>query len=446
MLNGFTRKLFLPADNSPLILFRIFFGLLLFYHCLSFMLSGKLDENFIHPPFTFTYIGFEFLQPLPGNGMYWYFSLMCLFALMIMTGTFYRIAMPGFAIMWTLVYLSQKSNYNNHYYLMVIFCWLMCMMPANRDVSIDAKRNSSLKTDQCPRWVNLVFIAQTAIVYFYAGISKINADWLSGKFISIQFSRLSHHHWFGDIYGNKVFQQFICYSGLFFDLLIVPLLLWKRTRYFAFAAFCMFHLFNSYSFRIGIFPYLSIATAVFFLDNRITNQLIFRKNIPPLPQNETAVHSSPGLRKALLVLLCMHFILQLLLPLRSLLYPGNVFWTEEGYRMSWKMMLRAKYGWLHFKIEDKASGKKWSVHPSDHFNKYHVSWIAICPDITWQYAQRIKKEFRQKGYPGVNVYAIDSVVLNNASPRLLIDTTVDLAKVKWEPFRHSKWILPFNKN
>lgn len=329
---------------------------------------------------------------------------------------------------------------------MVILCWLMCLVPANRDVSIDVKRDPSLKTDQYPSWVNLIFIVQTAIVYFYAGISKINADWLSGKFISIQFSRLSHHHWFGDIYGNKVFQLFICYSGLFLDLLIVPLLLWKRTRYFAFAAFCMFHLFNSYSFRIGIFPYLSIATALFFLDSQFTNRLLFRKTLGPSFKTEPAEQPFSFFRKALLVLLCTHFSLQLLLPLRSSLYPGNVFWTEEGYRMSWKMMLRAKYGWIHFKVVDAETGKTWVINPAGHFNKYHVSWIAICPDIVWQYAQRIKKDFRQKGYPGINVYAIDSVVLNNASPRLLIDTTVDLAKVKWEPFRHSEWILPFNKN
>jgi len=435
----------LPVDNSPLVLFRIIFGSLLFYHCLSFMLSGKMDENFIQPPFTFTYIGFEFLQPLPGNGMYGYFGLMCLFALMILTGAFYRIAMPGFSIMWTLVYLGQKSNYNNHYYLMLILCWLMCLMPANRDVSLDAKRVPALKSAKCPKWVILAFIVQTAIVYFYAGISKINADWLSGKFIAIQFSRLSHHHWFGEIYGNKVFQLFICYSGLFFDLFIVPLLLWKRTRYFAFTAFCLFHLFNSYSFRIGIFPYLSIATAVFFLDSRITNRLIFRKTVHPVQQNDPAVHSLSIRRKALLVLLCAHFILQMLLPVRSSLYPGNVFWTEEGYRMSWKMMLRAKYGWIHFKVVDE-KGSTSVINPADHFNKYHVSWIAICPDIVWQYAQRIKRDFAKNGNPGVKVYAIDSVVLNNAPPRLLIDTTVDLASVKWSHSRHSAWILPFEKN
>lgn len=72
----FIQKLYQPVDNSPLIVFRICFGFLLFYHCIHFILSGKVFENFIQPPFTFTYIGFEFLQPLPGNGMYYYFGFL----------------------------------------------------------------------------------------------------------------------------------------------------------------------------------------------------------------------------------------------------------------------------------------------------------------------------------------------------------------------------------
>ena len=31
--------------------------------------------------------------------------------------------------------------------------------------------------------------------------------------------------------------------------------------------------------------------------------------------------------------------IQFLLPLRHLLYPGNVNWTEEGFRFAWRVML-----------------------------------------------------------------------------------------------------------
>lgn len=437
---GLTAKLFSPVDNSPLVLFRILFGFLLFYHCVSFMTSGKLYDNFIAPPFTFTYIGFEFLQPLPGKGMYFYFGLMALLGLLIMLGAWYRAAMTGFTVLWTLVYLMQKSNYNNHYYLVLLLCYLMCFMPAHSFCSVDVKRNAVRKEMTSPAWVRYVFIFQAAVIYFYAALSKFTPDWFSGKFIAIQFAPLQTRHLTGAVYANQYFQLLVCYGGLVFDLFIVPLLLWKRTRTWAFAGFCLFHLFNSYSFRIGIFPYLSISMALFFLDAGKIGQLFFKRTVSPAAVDNNPIRKTAG-RQWLLYGLAIYIFLQVCLPMRSWFYPGNVFWTEEGYRMSWKMMLRSKTGTIHFKVTDPASGKTWIINPADKFSRSHAGWIAICPDIVWQYAQHLKKEFNSNGYPNVAVYAIDSVSLNKNPLRLLIDSNANLAALPWQPFSHSEWIL-----
>ena len=434
----FFNKLFEPVDNSPLIIFRIVFGFLLFYHVSTAILSGMVYKNFIEPPFTFTYIGFEFLQPLPGNGMYYYFGLMALLALLIMFGAWYRFAMAGFALLWTLQYLMQKSGYNNHYYLILLLCWLMIFVPANAYGSIDAKRKPLTKTTTCPQWATWIFAAQVAIVYFFAALSKLNAEWFSGKFLSIQFSRLGMHHIYGLLYGQEWFPTFIAYAGFFFDLLIVPLLLWKRTRKAAFFFYCLFHLFNSFSFRIGIFPYLSIALCLFFFDPVQIRNLFFKNR--PANMNEYIPVISLFKRKLLLVGLCIYLLVQLVVPMRAWFFPGNTFWTEEGYRMSWKMMMRAKSGTVQFKVIDPTSGKQWIVDPKESFTPIHVMWMAISPDIIWQYAQRLKKEFFKKGFPNVKVYAIGSVTLNRSKAIPLADTTVDLAAEKWYPFKHSSWI------
>lgn len=408
------------------------------------MISGKLFNYFIQPPFTFTYIGFEFLQPLPGYGMYFYFGLMALLGLMIMTGTLYRIAMPGFTFLWTVIYLMQKADYNNHYYLMLLLCVLMCFMPANSYYSVDAKREPDIKKNTCPNWVYFLFIAQTAILYFYAAISKLNADWLSGKFIALQFEQLSTRRITGQIYSNAYFQHFIVYGGFLFDLWIVPLLLWKRTRYFAFILYCGFHLFNAYSFKIGIFPYLSIGLGLFFLPSEKIRTIFFKeKTVFIKPVFQPA--STSAYQKILLTCMGIYLLFQILLPVRSAFFRGNVFWTEEGYRMSWKMMLRKKQGKIHFKIVDTASAKTWIHDPAQKFKTSVAGWVAVCPDISWQYAQRLKKDFKDSGYPDVKIYAIDSVRLNNNPPQLLIDTTVNLAAVNWHPFSHSSWILPYQK-
>ncbi len=191
--NRFFIKLFRPVDNSSLVIFRIIFGFLLWYHVMASLFTGTVYIHFIQPPFTFNYIGFDFLQPLPGYGMYYYFGLMGFTAILIMLGAWYRIAMTGFAILWTLLYLMQKSGYNNHYYLILLLCWLMVLVPANGNLSVDAKRKSILKTQVCPQWAIWIFSVQFSIVYFFGAMNKLNNDWFSGKFLAIQFSRLSIH-------------------------------------------------------------------------------------------------------------------------------------------------------------------------------------------------------------------------------------------------------------
>ena len=179
----------------------------------------------------------------------------------------------------------------------------------------------------------------------------------------------------------------------------------------------------------------------FFIEPEKLRRLVFYKKPVFSTTGDNSVKKSLS-NKILLCLLCIYVFFQLALPARSWFYPGNVFWTEEGYRMSWKMMLRKKAGTIHFKLSDPVSGKQWTVDPADKFTASHTNWLAICPDIVWQYAQRLKKEFNGNGYPKIKVYAIDWVSLNRDPPRLLIDTTVDLGAVKWHPFRHSDWIMP----
>ena len=434
----FLKTLRQPADNSPLILFRIAFGLLLMYLFLHDILSGYVYANFVRPPFTFSFIGFQFLRPLPGNGMYYFFGAMVLLSLMVALGAWYRPAMVCLSILWTATYLMQKSGYNNHYYLVVLLCWLMIFLPANRYYAVDVKRKAVIETDICSRYCLLIFVVQSAIIYFFAAISKLTSTWFSGKFIGIAFSALARRPVLGLIYGQRWFQLFVCYGGFFFDLLIVPLLLWRRTRKYAFIVFCLFHLFNSFTFNINIFPYLSIALVVFFFDGSKIRRLFFVQGLPPANSNYSPANAFK--EKIIICCLGIYFFFQLIIPMRSWLYPGNVFWNEEGYRMSWKMMIRSKNGTVYFKVIDTVSHKCWKIDPSKIFTPMQVTSLAISPDIIWQYSQRIKADFAKKNITGVKVYAIGQVSLNRSKPMPLVDTTVDLASVKWHPFRHSGWI------
>ena len=250
-------KLNAPIDNIQLILFRILFGALLAWHCVEVILNGWVRIIFIEPRFTFSHIGMEWLQPLSGNGMYYYFAVMGICGVLVSIGLFYRYSLGIFTILWAAVYFMQKTTYNNHYYLMLLLCIIMLFLPANTSYAVDTKINLAKKRDSIPLWCRLVLILQIAIVYFYATLAKFYPDWLDGTFIRMLLSRFKHPI-LGELFSQEWFIFSITYGGLLFDFLIIPLMLYRKTRKYAFVAAIIFHLFNKtiYTLKILIFSLL----------------------------------------------------------------------------------------------------------------------------------------------------------------------------------------------
>ncbi|MCK0131934.1 HTTM domain-containing protein [Flavobacteriaceae bacterium F08102] len=427
--------LYRHIDNAPLIVFRIIFGALLFLESIGAIFTGWVERNLINPTRTFTFIGFDFLQPLPGNGMIYYYIIMGLTGFCVMIGYRYRMAMISFFVLWSATYLMQKSSYNNHYYLTALLAFLMIFLPANKGYSVDAKLNPSLRSTSVPYWTSLVLIAQISIVYFYAGVAKIYPDWLAATPVK-QFLASKHNFpLLGPLFREDWFAYTLSYAGLFFDLLIIPLFLYKKTRNLALILTLIFHLFNSIVFQIGIFPYLTLAFAVFFYDAKtIRNRFLPKK---PLYQ-KTEVGNRMGFPLKLLFIL--YFTVQLLLPIRHWFIPGDVLWTEEGHRLSWRMMLRSKTGYQHFFIVNKENGTRKRVDLTTYLTKNQRSAVQTKPDMIWQFAQRLKKEYAQKGI-SIEVYVEGKVRINGGTLHPLIDKNTDLAAVSWHPFSHESWIL-----
>lgn len=431
-----------PVDNAPLILFRWLFGLLLFLETAGAIATGWVRTNFIEPSVHFPFIGFEWLLPLPGNGMYYYYALMAFLGLLVMVGCYYRASLTLFTILWWGSYLMQKISYNNHYYLLLILCFLMLLVPAHAYASVDAKRTNSLRSLTCPRWCLLVFVAQMGIVYTYAALAKIYPDWLAGIPVNIWFTSKQHFWIIGPLLQQAWFQLLVVYGGIAFDLLITPLLLWHRTRLYAFISALFFHGFNAAIFHIGIFPFLALALCIFFFPPDTIKQ----KLLPKKPALATASLEPRGLKvheKILFGMLVIHFLLQVLVPLRPWWFPGNVNWTEEGHRMSWHMMLRSKHGEVKFKII--ADGKTFWVYPEEYLTAKQARKVATHPDLLWQFSQYLAKEYERKGYRQVKVFAHAQASLNQRPLQPLADSTVNLAAVPWEPFKPSFWVLPLQE-
>jgi hypothetical protein len=430
------KLLFKQVDNSFLIVFRVLFGLLIALEAWGAIATGWVRRTLVEPQFTFNFIGFDFLQPLPGNGMYFYFGLMGLFGVFVMLGFKYRFSIIAYTVLWTSVYLMQKTSYNNHYYLLILLLIFMCMVPAHRYFSLDAKQNPNLNSISMPNWVVLFIIGQIWIVYTYASLAKFYPDWLDGSFPALLMKGKAHYWLIGDLLQEKCVHISITYFGILFDLLVVPLLLWKRTRMAMFIASIFFHLFNSIVFQIGIFPYMSLAFTVFFFPKELIHGR-FLKFKPFYSSNEI---KPPKLAPFLISFFAIWFLVQLLLPVRHHFIKGNVFWTEEGHRMSWRMMLRAKGGSASFSIKNLETGKTERVKLEDYLTpKQRLNLLK--PDGIWQFTQRLKDEYAQKEIP-IEIYARIKVSLNDKTSAYLVDPKLDLTTIEWDYFFHNDWIEP----
>ncbi len=429
--------LFKHIDNSGLVIFRVVFGFLITMEAFGAIATGWVKDVLIEPAFTFNFIGFDWIQPLPGNGMYFYFALMGIFGLFVMLGFKYRFSIVCYTLMWTCVYLMQKSAYNNHYYLMVLLLLFMSVLPAHRWFSLDAWKNPRIKSPSMPRWCLLVLILQVWIVYTYASVAKIYPDWLDASMAKILMSSKINYWGIGGLLQLDWVHWAIAYTGILFDLLIVPLMLWKRTRMLGFIISIFFHLFNSIVFQIGIFPYMSIAFALFFF----TPQLIQKRFLPKKEFYSKGEIIVPSYKRTLITIFSIYFVIQIALPVRHWFIEDNVLWTEEGHRLSWRMMLRTKSGSVKVNVVDKQTCETTRIDIYTALSTKQQRSLATKPDFMWQYAQRLKKQYAEEG-KDVAVY-FDAQVSVNRRPRApLVNPQVDLAAEKWHPFKHHHWLMP----
>lgn len=427
--------LFKNIDNSPLIVFRIFFGFLIACESFGAILTGWVEHVFIHPQFTFSFIGLDWLQPLPGSGMYWYFVVMGFLGISVMLGYRYRFAMIAYTLLWAGVYFMQKSSYNNHYYLLLIISFYMVFLPANSYKSLDVKQKRVAEIYSMPKWINLLFIIQVGIVYTFAAFAKLYPDWLSGSFTKNLLLGTTSNTFLTDVFSQKWFYLFIAYAGIFFDLLIVPLLLYKKTRTLALVASLIFHLFNAVFLQIGIFPFFALSFALFFYDPNIIQRLFFKNK--PFIEPVTNTNKTAGSNLVYFVFIPFLFI-QVLLPLRHHLIEGDVLWTEEGHRLSWRMMLRERKGYITIKIKDNDSGSMIHYDYNKNLTSKQINNLATKPDFIWQYCQRIKKEYEKKN---ISIYIDCQNSINRGEYKILIDPRQDFVKAEWDYFWHNQWIV-----
>lgn len=429
---------------APLAVFRIVFGAILFISIIRFIANGWVYDLYVAPAMYFPYYGFEWIKPLPEPIMYLIFGGMALSFLFQSLGLFYRISSIFSFTAFTYVELIDKTNYLNHYYFVSIICFLLIWVPANRYFSLDVLRKPSIKRTSVPSYFIFIFQLQLAFVYFFAGLAKLNYDWLVEAMpLKIWLPAKADIPIIGSLLTKEWVAYLFSWSGALYDLSIAFLLFYRPTRWFAYLVVIIFHLLTYWLFPIGMFPFIMIgATLIFFSIDTHKNIIIWLRKLFRLavPEKESTLNYSPRYSKALGLFFTLFLLFQLLLPFRYLAYPGNLYWTEQGYRFSWRVMLMEKAGYAIFHLTNPENGRTWEINNYDFLTANQEKMMSTQPDMILQFAHFLEGHFKSKGMLEPKITAEVYVSLNGKPSRLFIDPTVDLTKIH-DSFAPKDWVL-----
>ena len=438
------------VSGYSLAIFRILFGSILFGQSIYWVLTGFIKKNIIDPTFLFPFI--EGLKPLSDNLMiYGLNCILLISSFCIILNRYFRIGLIVYLFSFTYLWLLGQGYFNNHYYLFSIICFLLIF-----PISLF----SNTEKIRIPRLYLFTLKALIVVVYLIAGINKINPYWL--------FDLQPMKHILSQIGINeKSFLIYVfSYFGLFFDLLIGPMLLIKRTRYIAIALAILFHLINFFIFifangEIGFFPFVMIATLILFVDSEKLESYNLKTNARLLNRQYY--------KKAISFFLLFFLFIQITLPFRHVLFKGYVDYNGIGQRFSWRLKNMYKKNSpeiITFKLSVK-DGKSNKFNLSDsliHISDYEGDTLKIYltkkqktnilyyPNMIPAFAQ--KTEYLLRGFvkEKFNRESIEFIVSGNCeimfmgrSTQLLFDTTLDLTKITNSTYKTNAWLNPLKQ-
>jgi hypothetical protein len=433
-----------PVDPGSVVVFRIVFGLCMAGWAADYLLTGRVRFHCEVPAFHFTYPGFGWVVPWPGGIMVAQFAAMLIAALLIAAGAFWRLATLTFAIGFTHFFLIDRTHYQNHYYLILLLSWMLVLIPANHCFAVDVvlRRVPHIRT--MPQWALRLLQFQIAVPYVFGGIAKLDADWLTSlpmyHMLLSQADRLEALGWTTLPADAEWLASLLTWGGLAFDLLIVPALCWRVTRWPAFVILIGFHVANSVLFSIHVFPWLMIAASTIFWPADWPRRWFMRK--APIPLNNEA--SPRPISRPAVVAMGAFVMFQLVFPLRHHLYPGPAGWTEQGHYFAWRMMLRGKTSGVRFYITDPQTGRTGIADIRPFLNPEQLGKFARDPEMILDLSRHLARQFQQSTGRWPQVHALVLTSLNGRRPQLLVDPNRDLAAEPPFAFRRD-WIMPLTE-
>lgn len=443
---------------APLVAFRVVFGILMIISTLRFITSGWINEHFVDPQFHFKFYGFERVEVLSPFWMYVLHGMMLLASVGITLGLLYRFSVILLFLTFTYVELIDLTYYLNHYYFVSLICLLLIFIPANGFASLDVKFKLRKSLLYVSAWSINILKFQIFLVYFYAGLAKLNYDWLVNALpLKIWLPANDKIPFLGSFFAHEYAPYIFSWGGMLYDTFIVFFLLWKPTRTWAYVCVIVFHTVVGILFQIGIFPVMMIGVTLIFFSWQfiMPNSLAESGGQLPISYNQGVGSSDKSpfsflrssffdkkirKRRAQNLVLISFIVFQSLFPWRYVLYPGSLFWTEEGYRFSWRVMLMEKAGTATFYVKDSETNREGIVDNTEFLNTHQEKQMAMQPDMILQFAHFLGEYYEKQGVKNPQVRVEAWVTLNARPSQLLINPKVDLM-TKTDGWKSKEWIL-----
>ena len=435
-----------PTDAASLAALRVLFGIVMLGSIVRYFANGWIERFYVQPRFHFTYWGFGWVAPLPQPWLTALFVVLGIAALCIALGLAYRVASITFFVLFTYVHLLDVSNYLNHYYLVSLLALLLAVLPLHRAYSVDAGLRPSVRSATLPAWMLWLVRAQVGLVYFFAGLAKLQPDWLlHGQPLGIWLHARTDTPLIGPFLDEPAAALAMSWAGFLYDTTIVAWLLWRRSRPFAYLVVCAFHFLTNVFFNIGIFPVVMTVAATIFFDPDWPRWLwarVRRRALAPAMRAPGPERSTIGALG--LAALSLWVLVHVAVPLRTHLYGGDVLWHDQGMRWSWRVMVREKNGSVMYRVrltDEHLGAREVRVTPRKYLNRYQEQEFAGQPDLVLQLAHRIAADYRAQGFSRVEVRADAWASLNGRPSARLIDPDADLASID-DGVMPAAWILP----
>jgi len=421
-----------PIDSASLAAFRVMLGILLAAAMVRFLALGWIDELYLRPQFHFTWDAFAWVRPLPSGLMYALYGWLAALALGIAAGFRSRLCASLFLAGFTYIQLIDKTTYLNHDYLVSLLVGLVALLPVHDAWSVEARTRPVRRAPRAPAWALWLLRFQIAVVFVFAGLATINSDWLvEAQPLRIWLAARSDLPILGPLLATPASAYLFSWGGALYDLSIAGLLLWSRTRRFAYGTVLIFHGLTWVLCPIGMFPWIMmVATTLFFPPDWP------RRWIPVAPLSPSG-WATPRLGAAGVLTVAAYAVVQVAVPLRGYCPGCRPEWTNDGFNFAWRVMIVEKAGAVDFRARDPRSGAEWPVRALDYVTERQARMMAQDPDMIRALARRIAEDWRSRGRGAVEVRADAFVSLNGRPMQRIVDPTVDLAAPDVEG-----WIVP----